>query len=110
MKLLCVEPKELKDIVIKRIHARKLNVSRLADEIGESRQTVWNWVNEVSNPQNPGVWQKMADVLEISYGEDIGKEMAMSLALKVLEDNNCSDEARKMALDIVREISKKYLP
>lgn len=65
--------------------------------------------NEVSNPQNDQVWEKMAAVLEIKYGESVYREMAFNLAMTVLSDDTCTTGTRQMALGIVREISKKYL-
>lgn len=104
-----VNPEEAKRIVLQYAERNKVNASWLAREIGEHRQTVWNWLNGDREPADPAAWVKMATALGISNRAntellDDARELALDVLLYA--DN---EDLKNRAANLIREISKKSL-
>lgn len=104
-----MNPEEAKRIVLQYAERNKVNASWLAREIGEHRQTVWNWLNGDREPADPAAWVKMATALGISNRAntellDDARELALDVLLYA--DN---EDLKNRAANLIREISKKSL-
>lgn len=87
----------------------KINVSWLANRLGENRQTVWNWLTQKRSPQDPTVWTRMALELGLATVDSAVMESVREFALDVLVKSQ-DEELRMRAANLIREISKKSSP
>jgi len=79
----------------------------LADQMGENRQNVWNWLEGIREPQDPTVWNRMATILGLAnFQNSEALESARELALDVLVLSDDPD-LKNRAANLIREISKK---
>lgn len=82
----------------------------LADQMGENRQNVWNWMKGIREPQDPTVWNRMATILGLAnFQNSEVLETARELALDVLVLSDNTD-LKQRAANLIREISKKSAP
>lgn len=80
---------DLSDKIKKAMSAKKLSVQEIADEIGVSRTSVYDWVNNVSVPR-PDKLDKLYKLLGNNMDnepahENVSSDLAMTLALKSLD-------------------------
>ena len=105
-----MNPEDSKRLVLQYAERGKINVAWMASHLGENRQTVWNWVKGIREPQNATIWTRMAAVLGLTHqAHSEVLDSARELALDVLVTSD--DEALKQrAANLIREISKKSSP
>ena len=100
---------DAKKVVLQHYERNKINVAWLARKVDEHRQTVWNWLNQEREPDDPGAWLKLVEALGL--GAQANSELledARELALDVLMTADNQDLKTKAA-NLIREISKQYL-
>lgn len=109
-RIFVVNPEDSKRLVLQYAERGKLNIAWLASQLGENRQTVWNYVKGVREPQNPTIWTRMAAVLGLSNQANSELiDSARELALDVLTQSD-DPELKARAANLIREISKKVSP
>ena len=105
-----MNPEDSKRLVLAYAERGKLNVAWLATQLGENRQTVWNYLKGIRDPQNPTIWTRMAAVLGLANqanSELIDSARELALDVLTLSDN---PDLKARAANLIREISKKVSP
>lgn len=125
--LFLVSPREKVERIL---YERKLSVAWLAREIGESRQTVFNWLNKPQSPSDPDAWRRVADALDVSvkqlldpaeplpepffvkeqrreYGLPLpAAENILEILIEILESPDEPPERKQIAKNALRDLLK----
>ena len=101
-------PEEARVAVLRAYERGSLNAAWIASQIGESRQSVINWLKQKHDPADAGTWIKIAGVLGLADPAKtaIG-EIAHDLALLVLVKSE-DQELKMKAAQLIREFRGPY--